>query len=223
MLKKVSSLLGKSLDVINSLYCRSKNLRRKYPSVQTVEEFIKRNQLGNHLDSKSLDLGCGKEPRNPFGSKLVLGIDIRDDLNKRIIQSDLFNNKIPLDDSSYDYCTAFDFIEHVPRAISQEGRTRFPFIELVEEVHRILKPGGIFLHLTPAYPSKEVFQDPTHINFITEDTFPNYFCRPNSMVVIEQRDVFPEAANYGFKGDFTLLDQAWIRNAWIICLMRAVK
>ena len=84
----------------------------------------------------------------------------------------------------------------------------------MNEIHRILKPGGLFLHVTPAYPSKEVFQDPTHVNFITEDTFPNYFCSPNN---------WASDLGYGFKGEFDLINQKWIDDIWIASLIRAKK
>lgn len=45
----------------------------------------------------------------------------------------------------------------------------------MNEVHRVLKPNGIFLHQTPAYPSTVAFRDPTHVNIITEETIPHYF------------------------------------------------
>ena len=81
----------------------------------------------------------------------------------------------------------------------------------MNEIYRVLKPGGIFLHVTPAFPSPEAFQDPTHVNIITENTFPCYFCNPN-----------PDAKNlgYGFTGDFELIDQRWLHNTWIVGLLR---
>ena len=37
----------------------------------------------------------------------------------------------------------------------------------MNEIYRVLKPGEMLLHFTPAYPSKEAFQDPTYVNIIT--------------------------------------------------------
>ncbi len=210
-------------NLLYSLFNRSKNLRQKYPYITSLNQFIHRNTIENYNDSKSLDLGCGLNPRNPFRAASVVGIDKRRDLNSKIIEVDLFHQEIPFQDNSFDFCTAFDFIEHVPRVVFENKETRFPFIELMDQIYRVLKPGGIFLHLTPAYPSKEAFQDPTHVNLITEDTFPNYFCRPNRRVFVKERIETPEAANYGFKGDFTLIDQGWIKSAWVVGLMRAEK
>lgn len=61
---------------------------------------------------------------------------------------------IPFASASFQYTTAYDFIEHVPRVLAtQDSRTRFPFIELMDEIHRVLKPQGLFLPKTPAFPS----------------------------------------------------------------------
>jgi hypothetical protein len=68
----------------------------------------------------------------------------------------------------------------------------------MDEIHRVLKMGGIFLSLTPAYPDAKAFQDPTHVNFITDRTFPDYFCSPNLW-----------GRMYGFKGNFILVSQVW--------------
>ena len=54
----------------------------------------------------------------------------------------------------------------------------------------MLKPEGKFFALTPAYPAKQAFQDPTHVNVITEDTH-SYFCGKT-----------PHMARYGFSGRF---------------------
>jgi SAM-dependent methyltransferase len=143
----------------------------------------------------SLDLGCGGKIRNPFLAEKSFGIDLIEDATKGIVSADLIIEKIPFPDSSFEYCTAFDFIEHVPRIIYCPDR-RLPFVELMNEIHRILKPGGIFLSLTPAYPANEAFQDPTHVNFITSDTFLYYFCNE-----------YLWAKMYGFTGNFKLLTQ----------------
>ena len=122
--------------------------------------------------------------------------------------------RIPFQDSYFDACTAYDFIEHIPRISHYRDGSQSPFVELMNEIYRILKPGGLFLHRTPCYPAKQAFTDPTHVNIITEDTFPGYFCEPSNL-----------AGNlgYGFKGSFELITQKWQADRWIICLMKANK
>ena len=81
--------------------------------------------------------------------------------------------------NSVDVVTAFNFVEHVPRCLYTQHTTIFPFVNLMNEIHRVLKPGGFFYSHTPAFPSLEAFTDPTHLNIITEYTFKDYFCRPH--------------------------------------------
>lgn len=138
----------------------------------------------------SLDLGCGDVPRNPFGANDVYGIDLRSGV-------DLAVQPIPYADNSVDFISAYDFIEHIPRIIYLDGKPRFAFVELMNEIHRVLKPFGQFLSFTPAYPHAPAFRDPTHVNIITEETFPMYFAGGCL------------AKMYGFKGLFHVERQEW--------------
>jgi SAM-dependent methyltransferase len=144
-----------------------------------------------------LDLGCGETPRNPFEADEFYGVDIREDLTRNIKRADLAIEPIPFDDEFFDYVSAYDFIEHIPRVLYLPER-RNSFVELMNEIHRVLKPGGKFLSSTPAYPHKEAFQDPTHVNIITEETFYYYF-----------DDTYRWASMYGFRGAFKFLRQQW--------------
>ena len=47
----------------------------------------------------------------------------------------------------------------------------------MNEIYRVLKPNGIFYGITPVYPKESVFVDPTHVNFITKNSF-KYFVYP---------------------------------------------
>jgi len=147
--------------------------------------------------TKSLDLGCGRQPKNIFNADMLYGIDIRDDLEHRIKKADLVLEPIPFDDNYFDFVTAHDFIEHVPRLLYCPAR-RYPFIELMNEIYRVLKPNGSFLSFTPAYPSPEAFRDPTHVNIITDQTYSAYFDEVNRW-----------GQMYGFNGAFRILKQEW--------------
>lgn len=159
--------------------------------------------------TKSLDLGCGQNPKNTCGADMVYGIDVRDNLEKNIKRADLVIEKIPFDDEYFEYVTAHDFIEHVPRLIYAPDR-RYPFIELMNEIYRVLKMGGTFLSFTPAYPHAEAFRDPTHVNIISEQTFSAYFDDVNRWGVM-----------YGFKGAFNITSQEW-RGPHLLTLLRKV-
>lgn len=152
---------------------------------------------------KTLDLGCGRHPKNPFGADEIFGVDIRP-LGSNIRAGNLSLESIPFESNYFDYVTAHDFIEHIPRILSifnvelQKNETIFPFIRLMNEIYRVLKPGAVFYSKTPAYPHAEAFQDPTHVNIITEQTFPLYF-----------NDYYPVATIYGFDGGFKMVSQTW--------------
>lgn len=156
------------------------------------------NQLTRHLD-----LGCGNKPRNPYGYTELHGIDlyhssqVNDEHTIKVANMAL--EKIPYPDNFFDSVSAFDFIEHIPRILQKtEFETRFPFIELMDEIWRVLKPNGTFYAVTPAYPHAEAFQDPTHVNIISEKTH-LYFC-----------DTKLYAQNYGFKGAFSAISVKWV-------------
>jgi SAM-dependent methyltransferase len=149
--------------------------------------------------TRTLDIGCGETPKNPFKAEHLFGIDIREDASRNIKYADLTAEPIPYPDGYFDFVTAFDFIEHVPRVLYMPARC-FPFIALMNEIHRVLKTGGILLSHTPAYPYAPVFRDPTHVNIITEETFPMYF-----------DDKLIWARMYGFRGSFEIVRQGWIK------------
>lgn len=144
------------------------------------------------IDSSTLDIGCGEIPRNPFNAKNVYGIDIRENETVSIKYADLNIEAIPFEDSKFDYITAYDFLEHVPRILYAPNR-RFPFVELMNEVYRTLKPGGVFFSYTPIYPFSPAFRDPTHVNILTDETFSLYFDDKHCL-----------AKMYGFNGSFTI-------------------
>lgn len=150
----------------------------------------------------SLDIGCGGNPRNPFNVESVYGVDIVSSSNANIKQADLTIEKIPFDDNLFNYVTAYDFIEHIPRLIYYKNKRLQPFIELMNEVWRVLKPGGIFKAHTPAFPKEEAFVDPTHINFITKDTH-KYFCGNEYLEL---------SKSYGFNGLFQAKNIYWDPN-----------
>jgi SAM-dependent methyltransferase len=149
-----------------------------------------------------LDIGCGDFPRNPYRKENLYGLDIRNIENKNHVifkQANLNFEKIPFEDNFFGSISAFDYLEHIPRVlVTEQGQTRFPFIEIMNEVWRVLANGGKFYALTPCYPAPQAFQDPTHVNFITESTH-QYFCGEK-----------PEGIMYGFDGKFKAEQCEWV-------------
>jgi len=145
------------------------------------------------MTTRHLDLGCGSVPRNPYGRDALFGVDLSGSTDGGSIRrANLALQPIPWPDDSFDSVSAYDFLEHVPRVLpTADGQaTRFPFVELMNEIWRVLKPDGLFYASTPVYPGKAAFQDPTHVNIMTVDTH-HYFVQPQRL-----------AAMYGFNGDF---------------------
>lgn len=156
------------------------------------------------MTTKHLDLGCGLSPRNPYECSDVYGCDIREiyqavtQIGFGYKQVNLVTQPIPFPDNFFNSLSAFDFLEHVPRqTVLASGEVRNPFIELMNEIHRVLVPGGRLLALTPSYPHPAVFTDPTHVNYITQDSH-TYFT-----------GVAPTAAMYGFRGRFDVVNVGW--------------
>jgi SAM-dependent methyltransferase len=101
---------------------------------------------------------------------------------------------LPYESNFFDSVSAFDFLEHIPRVLlADNSEYIFPFIHLMNEIHRVLKPGGYFLAATPAFPYVEAFQDPTHVNILTKNTL-KYFVGDKAY-----------ARNYGYLGNFEIV------------------
>lgn len=137
-----------------------------------------------------VDLGCG------FRKQGTIGIDVRREGTHADIICRLGFEPIPLDDDTADEIVCRDFLEHIPKAVYSEtqGKLIYPIIDLMNEIWRILKPGGAFISKTPCYPTDEVHQDPTHLSVWTLRSMA-YFCGE-----------YPIAALYGVKTRFELLE-----------------
>ena len=158
------------------------------------------------LPDRHLDLGCGDKPRNPYGRGELCGIDIRrppGELGFELRIANLVTGPIPFGDGHFASVSAYDFIEHVPRIFPDSAGTGtiFPFIRLMQEIWRVLAPGGRLYALTPAYPHAEAFVDPTHVNFITDRSH-EYFCGDA-----------PKGRMYGFEGRFDVVRVSWVERA----------
>ena len=95
-----------------------------------------------------LDFGCGNTPREGY-----LGVDITTVGTKADIAVDLFSFPWPWSDNSVDAVWCSHFFEHVP------GKLRGAFME---EIWRILTPGGELMVICPHARSNRAVQDLTH-------------------------------------------------------------
>jgi SAM-dependent methyltransferase len=93
----------------------------------------------------------------------VIGVDIGRSAD---IKHNLNVTPWPIADNSADVCTAFHSFEHLDSIVAT-----------MNEVHRILKPGGRLIIEVPFYRSPTAFQDPTHTIFFAASSM-IYFCNP---------------------------------------------
>ena len=192
-----------------SLLAESHQTHINLPKLKSADSLYEKYKvLNKNEQTRSLDLGCGIKPRNLFGAESSFGIDVRDDLAIGIKSADLVLAPIPFEDQYFDFVTAYDFLEHIPRVVYLPER-RLPFVNLMNEIYRVLKPGGIFLSSTPIYPYGAAFRDPTHINILTDETFSLYF-----------DDQHRWAEIYGFGGCFKVLEQVRIQPSLVAVLQK---
>ena len=70
---------------------------------------------------------------------------------------------LPFADGSVDEIVAEHVLEHVPDLVA-----------LMEEIHRVLAPGGVLRLEVPYFAHPDAFRDPTHVRFFTWESM-NYF------------------------------------------------
>lgn len=120
-----------------------------------IEKLIKEN------NGIRLDIGCGANKNAGF-----VGMDMLDLPGVDIIW-DLEEFPWPLPDNCVTTAVASHVLEHI-------NPHKGVFIKFMNEVWRVLKPGGQFAFVVPYAESFGMYQDPTHCNFINEATM-NYF------------------------------------------------
>lgn len=97
------------------------------------------------VSRRILDVGCGvnKQPG-------ALGIDRNRNTSADVV-CDLDRRFYPFRDSTFDEARAIHVVEHVADVIA-----------FIEELHRVVRPGGRIIVVTPHYTDFSSFCDPTH-------------------------------------------------------------
>ncbi|MFC0007235.1 methyltransferase domain-containing protein [Micromonospora siamensis] len=105
-------------------------------------------------DPVVVDLGCGGQKQWPGNLGLDIfpapGVDAVADLS----------GSLPLADDSVDVLFAVHILEHL-----------IDFLPLVDECHRVLRPGGVLHVMSPWWRHVNAVADPTHVRFLDVQTF----------------------------------------------------
>jgi len=109
-----------------------------------------------------LNLGSGRKTYTGF-----INVD-KVNLTETDLQWDLEKLPLPFNDNSVAEIVCEHTLEHLGN-----------FIELVEDLYRITKPGGRWRIVVPYYKYEGTFRDPTHKCFFSENTF-DYFTEGHS-------------------------------------------
>jgi len=105
----------------------------------------------------TLDLGCGNKKRPG-----TVGVDFNDRTAADVIH-DLNVFPYPFEDASVDHVYLDNTLEHLDDVL-----------RVMEEVYRIVKPGGTVKVIVPYFRSLWAFIDPTHRHFFTVSSFAFY-------------------------------------------------
>lgn len=144
----------------------------------------------NHPDDQidfHVDLGAGKLPKGRLAIDRHGEADILMDLNslymykfgeelrpKSLTFDGLGNpykgseiwaqRRLPFPDDSIESMISHHCLEHIGTG----------FLRLMDECHRVLKPGGKFRIIVPLFPSLAAVSDPDHVRYFTKDTFDSF-------------------------------------------------
>jgi SAM-dependent methyltransferase len=132
--------------------------------------------MSNSSSPRKLNVGCGRNVLEGWinmDSQKLPGIDVIADLDR------CRDVPLPFEDNSIDTFLLSHVIEHIHDQLS-----------MMQELHRIAKPGAIATVRTPYGSSDDAFEDPTHVRQMFLNSF-GYFSQP-----------FYWRADYGYRGDW---------------------
>lgn len=124
---------------------------------------------------RALNLGCGNDYMANEPNREWVNADISRNV-KADVYFDAFQVPYPLESGSFDLVKAYDFLEHIPHTLFDAKGQRIPtdgFFVVMDEIFRILKPGGVLEARFPAFLHRNNYIDPTHTRQILRETFEN--------------------------------------------------
>ena len=169
----------------------------------------------------ALNIGCGTADQLPGAVRLD-----RARTAKPQVVADL-DDGLPFRDAAFETVVAYDVVEHVADLVA-----------LVREVHRVLRPGGMFLVTTPHFSSANAYTDPTHRRALGLRSF-DYFLAGHPLGIASRVEFRKRRASVFFKGrlvgrlagwlarllpDWWEHRLAWVLPAWFLYFeLEAVK
>lgn len=124
-----------------------------------------------------LDVACGSNKTPGFFGVDIAGNDVD-------VIWDLEKFPWPFPDNSVDEIVCNHYIEHTKDLIA-----------FMNELHRIMVPGGTAIIRAPYYNSMRAWQDPTHVRAISEATFLYY---NQDWLKANKLDHYPIKCNFDF-------------------------
>jgi SAM-dependent methyltransferase len=118
---------------------------------------------------RKLNLGSGTDIRP--GAEGWVNMDIAPLPGVDVVH-DFLQLPWPFPDGHFQHVLARHVLEHVPHQVPGSGRDGFLLV--VEELHRVLAPGGTLEVVSPHHRNPDAWCDPTHTRVIHEDAF-EYF------------------------------------------------
>lgn len=124
-------------------------------TIRLYDRYVEGNALAwaRREGLHALDLGAAHN--RPPG---YLGVDQYSGEGVDIVAT--LPDRLPLEDNSCGVIRAHDFLEHVVDKIA-----------LINEIYRLLAPGGLLLSMTPSTDGRGAFQDPTHVAYYNQNSF----------------------------------------------------
>lgn len=149
---------------------RQKQISDRYKH-QMLEEWCRRQGL------LKIDLGGGHGCPSGYVGVDISGAEVCCDIRMGL----------PFADNSVGCVRAFDFLEHISHCGSgclhgADGKPRC-VVGVMNEIYRVLAPGGWLVSRTPSTDGRGAFQDPTHVSFWNPNSFWYYTRREQANYV----------------------------------------